>query len=241
MVYAVHVSSRFPTTRWTLLRDIRDESRRARAIEHLASTYWEPLYHFARRHGLSESAAEDAIQQFVVVMMERDFVSHVHSESGHLRGFLKTSFRNFLINRFERRSALKRGGGHVHVTFGDAQHQGETSLGSAPQDPEDAYDLAWALSVMNQAYDRLASELAAKTEDAVNDRRVELFERYFSGERLPGYDQLAPEYGMRAAALKAFLHRTRARFRAHLRSVVEDTGVDSPDAELARLEEVLRG
>lgn len=240
-MYVAPVSSRFPITRWTLLRDIGDESQRARAVEHLTSTYWEPLYHFARRHGLSESAAEDAIQQFVVVMLERDFVSRVRSESGHLRGYLKTSFRNFLMNQFQRSSALKRGGGHVHVSYGDARDRGEASLASAPASPEDAYDLAWALAVMNQAYHRLASEFAPVTADAAAvDRRVELFERYFAGERLPGYSQLAPEYGMSAAALKAFLHRTRARFRTHLRSVVEELGVDDPDAELARLEEVLR-
>ncbi|MEM6731595.1 MAG: hypothetical protein AAF658_08565, partial [Myxococcota bacterium] len=98
------------------------------------------------------------------------------------------------------------------------------------------YDVAWALTVMNQAYERLSQELTAADEG----ERFELFERYFSGESLAPYGELAPHYGMTPAALKAFLHRTRGRFRTHLRAVVEETCVENPEQELARIQEVLR-
>lgn len=224
------MGSRFPTTRWTLIRELRDDGDRRRALQYLAETYWEPLYHYARRRGASEPDAQDAVQQFVVLMLERDFAARIDASQGHLRGFLKTAFKNFLVNRAQAAGAQKRGGTMLHVDFDAA----EARLAGVDPDPEEAYARAWASGIMNRAYQRVTAELG---EDSW---RRELLERYFGSENLPPYDELARTYGMTSVALKAFLHRQRERFRTHLRDLVADT-TDDVEAEIAELHRVMRG
>lgn len=221
------MGSRFPTTRWTLIRELKDAGERAKALEFVVETYREPLYHYARRCGLDHADAEDALQQFVVVIIERDFVDRIHADRGHLRGFLKTAFRNFLANQFEKQKAAKRGGGASPVEYDAASEM----IPSDDASPDEAFDRAWAELVMNRAFERLRDELG-------DSRRAELVERYFGSEELPSYQDLGIEYEMSSAAVKAFLHRARGRFHHHLENVVADTS-DTPESELNALREIL--
>ncbi|MEO1174700.1 MAG: sigma-70 family RNA polymerase sigma factor, partial [Myxococcota bacterium] len=221
------VSSRFPTTRWTLIRQLKDNGERARALEFVVETYRDPLYHYARRSGLDDPAAEDALQQFMVVMLERDFIDRIRADRGHLRGFLKTAFRNFLANQFEKRRAAKRGGGVTAVSFDAA----DELVASRDLSPDGAFDRAWAETIMNRAFQRLCDETA-------DPARVELLERYFGSEEIESYESLGKEFSLSAAAVKAFLHRARGRFHRHLEDIVADTS-DDPGQEMDALREIL--
>src|SRR5689334_15036471 len=100
----------FPTTRWTLVAAAAAAGpQRSAALGELLGAYWRPLYCFARRKGLDAAAAEDAVQGFVVQLLERDFPGAVDPARGRLRGLLRTSFERFLINAHEREHARKRG------------------------------------------------------------------------------------------------------------------------------------
>ena len=90
----------FPRTRWTLIRSAQeDPAARANALKELLAVYWRPLYVFVRRKGLSAEETEDAVQELVVLLLERDFLQRLDPERGKLRSFLMTAASNHLANR----------------------------------------------------------------------------------------------------------------------------------------------
>jgi RNA polymerase sigma-70 factor (ECF subfamily) len=78
--------SAFPSTCWTLILSARESpgARRA-ALDELLTRYWRPLYAFARRKGLDRGQAQDAVQGFVVQLLEKDFLARVDPGRGRLR------------------------------------------------------------------------------------------------------------------------------------------------------------
>lgn len=62
----------FATTRWTLVHDAArgGDTLAVEALGTLASTYWQPLYRYARRKGKSPEDAEDLVQGFLTHIIE---------------------------------------------------------------------------------------------------------------------------------------------------------------------------
>ena len=59
-------ASRFPTTRWSLVRTAGTEDPAGRAaLEQLCENYWYPLYAFAR-HKYPTEEAQDLVQGFLL-------------------------------------------------------------------------------------------------------------------------------------------------------------------------------
>ena len=96
----------------------------------------------------------------------------------------------------------------------------------------------WALGVLERAEERLRREF----EEGGRRGPFELARRMFSAEEAPPLAQVAREHGMSLPAVKAFLHRTRARFRELVRAEVVETTADGADAdaEIERLRRALR-
>lgn len=90
--------------------------------------------------------------------------------------------------------------------------------------------------------ERALGRLRADFEGGARDGPFNLVRRFFdlAGEP-PSYEQAARESGMSVPKLKAFLHRSRVRFRELVEDEVRDTldGAD-PDAELDELIRALR-
>ncbi|MEK7866789.1 MAG: sigma-70 family RNA polymerase sigma factor, partial [Planctomycetota bacterium] len=90
----------FPATRWTAILAARDDdAARRRALEDLIAAYWKPLYFYVRRKGLRVEEAKDAVQEFLVHVLEKDFLGRADPQRGRFRGYLKASFDHFLVNR----------------------------------------------------------------------------------------------------------------------------------------------
>ena len=108
----------FPATRWTLILSSRDKTQaRSVALADLLQSYWKPLYHFVRRKGLRTEEAKDAIQGFMLHLLERDFLSRLDPGRGKLRSYLRTAVSHYLINLHEKAVAEKRGGHAKHVSL----------------------------------------------------------------------------------------------------------------------------
>src|SRR5436190_24021241 len=104
--------SNFSATHWTLVVAAQgDGSSAQQALAQLCERYWEPLYAFGRRMGLSPHDAEDATQGFFADLLERAALRQTDRGKGKFRSFLLASFKNFLSHDRERLSAQKRGGG----------------------------------------------------------------------------------------------------------------------------------
>ncbi len=243
----------FPDTSWTLIRRAREDGRARRAaLEALAARYWKPLYFRARRGGLPIEEAKDAVQGFLLHLLERDdFVERLDPAKGRLRSYLKTALDRWLVNLHEHRSAQKRGGGArtVGLDFDVAEAErlgagasadaGAGPAARAAASPDDAFDREWALGVMERALARLRAEF----EEGRRRGPFAVALRFFSfdaGEP-PTYAEAAAEAAMSVPQLKAFLHRARTRFRDLVREEVGRTVEDEGeiDAEIADLMRVL--
>lgn len=189
------------------------------ALNELLLAYWRPLYVFMRRKGLDEAAAQDAVQELLLNLVEKDFVEGLDPNRGRLRSFLMTAASNHLVNRHEKAVAAKRGGGAAHVPLDfDAAERLVAASVAAPA--ESAFDREWAASVMERALTKLEAEFRS------GERKgpFEVVLRFFKPDGAPpAYKEIAKQHAMSIPQLKAFLHRARVRFRELVRDEILET------------------
>jgi RNA polymerase sigma-70 factor (ECF subfamily) len=221
----------FATTHWSVVLAAANEEtpEAAAALERLGRTYWYPLYAYVRREGHSPPDAQDLTQEFFARLLARHSLARVAPEKGKFRSFLLASMRHFLSDQRERARTAKRGGGAVILSL-DAQ-EAEDRYRLEPIDRLDAekiYERRWAMTLLEQALKRLGEESASAG-------KTELFERlrrYVAGESEATWGEAAFELGLSEGAMKAAVHRLRARYRALLRDEIAQTVADPAEIEV---------
>lgn len=234
--------SAFVTTHWSVvLAAGRSDTTRSRdALAKLCQAYWHPLYAYVRRRGHSPEDAEDLTQGFFAHLLEHKAVATVSSDKGRFRSFLLASLNHFLSDEWDKARAQKRGAGKV-ISL-DTQCA-ETWLRQQPSEtltPERAFELRWAITLLEQVYRRLESEYRQQG-------KAELFDTLRTTLAGPGssapYAELGQKLGLNENAVKVAVHRLRQRYRALLREIIADT-VSTPkevEEELRYLMRVLAG
>jgi RNA polymerase sigma factor (sigma-70 family) len=227
----------FATTRWSVVVAAGGPSgTEARdALETLCRTYWYPLYVYARRRGQTRHDAEDLVQGFFGVLLERGSVASADPQRGRFRTFLLTAFQRCAADEHDRKIAQRRGGGAktLPLDFDD----GESRFASEPSHeltPEREFERRFALALLARALDRVAAE---RPEDA------ELLAFVGgTGDARP-YAEIAAARGTSEGAVKVAVHRLRARYRECLRAEIRETVADDADVddEIRHLLEVVRG
>jgi RNA polymerase sigma factor (sigma-70 family) len=210
-----------------------------RAIAELCERYWEPLYAFARRGGLTPEDAEDAVQGFFAEFLGRAAFDRVDRDKGKFRSFLLAAFKNFLSHTRDRENAEKRGGGVAPARLDASEAEERYALEPADElSPDKLYDRRWAHVLLERAQARLAEEYR-------NAGRAKLFERLRpvlgAARAQVDYAAMSEELGQSAGALKMAAHRLRERYRATLREEVAATvsAAGDIDSELRHLIEAL--
>ncbi len=219
----------FCTTHWSqVLQAARSDSQEAHdALTTLCQTYWYPLYVFVRRQGHNPDDAQDLVQGFFAVLLEKHFLRDADPERGRFRSFLLLALRRFMANEWDRANRLKRGGGREIISLD--QQETEDRYQAEPVDqmsPEKAYQRLWATTLLEQVLVRLQAEFTSAG-------KSELFEglrMYLSGETgQSSYAEISGRLGMTPAAVKVAVHRLRHRYRELLRLEIANT-VASPEA-----------
>ena len=220
----------FVTTHWSVvLTAARSDTTHARdALAKLCQTYWHPLYAYVRRRGYSPEDAEDLTQGFFAALLERKAVTTVGPDKGQFRSFLLASLNHFLSDEWDKARAQKRGGGKL-VSF-DTQ-TAETWLGQVPSQnltPEKAFELRWAITLLEQVYRKLEDEHRRQGKAEVFDTlRTTLAG---PGEAAP-YAEMGRRLGMNEGAVKVAVHRLRQRYRALLRETIAETVATDSEVE----------
>jgi RNA polymerase sigma-70 factor (ECF subfamily) len=132
-----------------------------------------------------------------------------------LRAYLKTAFRNHLVNLGEHERAAKRGGGRAHRDIEDL----EALLASNDDAPDRLFEKTWALVVFEESLAALEAEFTTGARRGPFEVLKELFA---FGAVLP-YPELAALHGMTVSQLKSFVHRAKLRFRELVRERVAAT------------------
>ena len=220
----------FVTTHWSvvLAAGRTDTTRAEDALANLCQTYWHPLYAYVRRRGYSPEDAQDLTQGFFARLLEHNAVSTVSPEKGRFRSFLLASMNHFLADEWDKARAQKRGAGKV-ISF-DTE-TAETWLEQQPSEnltPERAFELRWAITLLEQVYRRLAEEHRQQG-------KAELFDALRTTLAGPGnsapYAELAVRLGMNEGAVKVAVHRLRQRYRALLRETIAETVGNEAEVE----------
>jgi RNA polymerase sigma factor (sigma-70 family) len=226
----------FVTTRWSLILSAANGSEEQKAHDALAElcrTYWRPIFSFVRARGHSIEDAQDLTQDFFVTILKKNWLHHADRDRGRFRSLLLRSLHNFLVNATEKAHANKRGGGVEFISWDDWMAEGPSQLSIPLQaldslPPERIFDLTWATTVVEHAFQRLREECESKGKlwlfqalsSHLADERDEL-----------SYANLAGELGMAETAVKKQLHNMRQRYRSLLRDEVSQTVEDPADVD----------
>lgn len=232
---------RFATTQWSVVLSAgKDSTPKSRAaLSALCATYWPPLYAYLRRTGCSREVAEDTVQGFFALLLEREDLRTVSPERGRFRSFLLASLKHFLANERDRERALKRGGGRTVVSIN--AEDAEQRLANEPADrrtPETAFDREWALTLLERIHEQLRDEHAA----AGKQERYDRLRPLLTGDGSSSLREAAAALGLSEGATKVAVHRLRQRFGELLRAEILQTVAtpDEVDEEVRALFEALR-
>jgi len=215
------MNASFPTTRRSVIEALGsdDSGQRERAFDTLVAIYWRPLYKYARVTHRRESAdAEDATQSFLIAALEKGSLVPYDPAKAGFRTFLRLLFDRFLLNELKAEQRLKRGGGAVHLDFGDAEAEIGRELARSGT-PEDYFQREWVRSVFALAVERLR----ASSDEAGRANDFALFEAYDLDEssRL-SYRQLGEIFGISEATVTNRLAAMRRRFRELVLEVLRE-------------------
>lgn len=212
-------SSPFPETRWTIIGVAQDKAsdRAFDALSDLCEAYWYPLYGFLRSTGSSEADAQDLIQGFLAMMVEKDYIKSADKEKGKLRTFLLDALTKFRAKDYRKQNAIKRGGDVTQVSIDQEWAEGryEVELADESLTPEQAFDRRWAAMVLDSAFHELRLELSAKGKQ----REYEILSSFLSWNSGDStYRQAAQKLETSESNIKVKVHRMRQR----LREIIED-------------------
>jgi DNA-directed RNA polymerase specialized sigma24 family protein len=227
---------RFQTTRWSLVREAGTPAGCQSALSELCEAYWYPLYAFARRSGEREADAQDLVQGFFAVLIEKGYLGDADRERGRFRTFLLASYKNHASKERAKARAQKRGGDRLRFSL-DFE-DGERRYLLEPADtrtPEAVFEHRWALTLLARAQQRLADTYGEG--GARRQERFEALRPLLTGGPTQPYARLAEELGVSETAVKVAVHRMRQRYRDALRAEIADTVGDPAlvDDEITRL------
>ncbi len=212
---AVH----FPETVWSRILQARERGEVGeRSLNELISGYWKPVYCFLRRGGKwTNEEAKDLTQEFLVTLLERDFLKNLSPEKGSFRGFLKTSLKRFVIDDERTRHRQKRGGAAPTLSL-DFDGVDESLSDGGAATPEAAFDREWTRSLVGIAVDRLHKKLLEEGRRV----RFEVFQAYDLEASNASYGELAKRFGVTEAEVRHHLSHARELFRQILRGCVAE-------------------
>lgn len=233
---AMHVDriSPFQPTRWSLIQRVQGGGAEAtRALEELCEAYWFPLYGWARRSGMSPEDAEDVVQGFFCDVLRKELFAKADLTKGRLRTFLLTAFRRYRNDQYDKASA-QRHGADLIVSFdaaaGEQWYQDEAESATTP---DAFYDRQWALTLLEQAMQRLGEEYAKRGKGADFER----LRRYLTDTGDADYSADAVVLNVSPGTVRVSVHRMRERFgqalRTEVASLLPENG--DVDGELAHL------
>jgi RNA polymerase sigma factor (sigma-70 family) len=235
---ATQAGGMMPETRWSLVQRVqeKDDGKALTALGELMKIYWEPLRAFALGRGESPSDVEDVVQGFYEMLITRGSMLSVNQERGRLRSFLRASFERYLIDQWDKRSAVKRGGGKRHLSLEQEQEENH-SLKELSHDvtPDKLFERRWVLTVLGRVMDSLhASYVRRGKEDIFMALKgaLEWQSTEFS------YAEAGERIGMNENAVKQAVFRMRKKFGELLRWEVAQTVTDPADVD-AELRELL--
>jgi RNA polymerase sigma-70 factor (ECF subfamily) len=201
-----------------------------KALADLCKTYWRPIFAFICRRGYSVPDAQDLTQDFLLMVLEGDFLKRADPSRGRFRSLLLKALQDFLTDDTIRKRARKRGGDLKFVSWDEWMAEAPSNLAITAQEAgswpaEKIFDVRWAATAVEHALRRLGEEC-----EAHGRRRVfDVLSDCLAAEREDvSYPKLSKSLGIPETAVKRLVHQLRQRYRTLLRDEVAQT-VEKPE------------
>lgn len=216
-------STRFPTTRWSLVvaAGQADTQAARAALSSLCEQYWRPVFAFVRRQGYADDDAQDLTQGFFARLIEKACVSDADQNRGRFRAFLLTSCRHYLLNEIDRARTQKRGGDQQCVPIDEVDV-------IDPDTPERIYQRQWCQALLAVVLDDVRKSYLAGGGEHLFDR-LSVF--LISDGEAGTHAAAAADLGMTPGAVKVAVHRLRRRYREALWRRVAETVASEDEVE----------
>lgn len=193
-------------------------------------SFWYPLYVFARRCGTDHQAAQDHVQDFLVMVVNQDLLARADSQRGSFRSYLLGVFRNFLKKDYRKSQTQKRGGSFRISSLEELTEERFEAQPQTDLSPDIEFDRMWAAAILRHSVTRLREEYNLAD-------RSELFtflEPLLTGSAADQHSniEIAERLGMSVSGVGVSIYRMRRRFREILRDEVSDTVGDEDELEV---------
>jgi DNA-directed RNA polymerase specialized sigma24 family protein len=209
----------FPRTDWAELSKAAEAE--TAPLDRLIQLYWQPLKIFLVATFPSQSGqAEELLQDFAGDKMLREgWLKKADQTRGRFRDFLKTSLRNFILDRLNRADVKNH-----PVSLEELEQEIPETPASAEE-----FDLAWARAVLAEALRRMEADCRKPGKDQPRRSciwemfRLRLLEPVFNNAPQMPYDQLVEKFGLKSPleASNTLLSAKRI-FKGHLDEVIQD-------------------
>lgn len=190
-----------------------DAAERLRARETITAAYWKPIYKYVRlKWNLPREDAEDFTQEFLLRLIEKEFLASFDPAKARLRTFMRTCVDRLFLNQTRDAQRQKRTGGTaIPLDFDEAEQ--EFARRAKPSSPEEYFEKECVRHLLALAVERLRSkcELSGK---AIHFKIFHDYDLDRETETPPSYSQLARKYHLAATDVTNYLSWTRREFRA---------------------------
>jgi len=215
----------FRTTQWNVVLAARTGDNRSReALQSLCSAYRQPVLDFIRRQPRFRDQAEDLTQAFFLEFLAARTHAGADPLRGRFRSFLLGALKHFLSHAAAHAASARRGGGAVLQSL-DAPGVIEPP---ADDDPELAFERAWAMTVLRRAFSQLHAEAVAAGKERLYAAAAEFVLEPPEPDR---YAQIAELLGMRRNTFAVAVYRMRERLRALVRAQLAETVANAAELE----------
>jgi DNA-directed RNA polymerase specialized sigma24 family protein len=216
----------FATTHWTVVvaAGKRSTPQSDRALDELCRTYWFPLYAYVRHRGHTREDAEDLTQAFFARFLAKPCLAGLRAQHGRFRAFLLAAMKHFLANEWDKVRRQKRGGGiaHLSLDWSTADTRFQIAASTEPT-PDQAFDRAWAVTLLGKVIERLQTECGAEG----RARQFEQLKMFLTaGKGALSHADAARALDMDEGAVRVAVHRLRKRYRQLLRDEIAQTLAD---------------
>lgn len=233
---------RFPSTHWSLVaRSVQDDTAASRAaLGDLLQRYLPALRAHLGYKQLTPEEADDLLQEFVAGrILEKDLIARANRNLGKFRTFLLTALNRFLVDQIRASRAKKRAPDEAKlVRLGERAEQ----LQAEPEQ-SDAFDVAWARGVLDEALRRMQTECESSGRaDVWGVFQCRVLDPILSGTKATDYDKLIRRFGLTSPSQASNVLMTAKRMYARaLRSVVAEYARDGQEIaeEIEQLRKIL--
>ena len=189
------------------LRDCQDQT----SWEDFFDTYWRLIYSTARKAGLSEEEAQDAVQETMLCVSRRMPTFRYNPARGSFKGWLLRLTRWRVVDQFR-----KRGPAQVHHGSGGAN--GSTELVADIPDPAslvppDEWEIDWKKN--------LAEAALARVRARVDPQKFQLFDFYVNKEWPAA--KVAERFGVSVNQVYLVRHRLTALLTKEIERLEDET------------------